>query len=329
MSSIGLVISTHDGTQRLDEIARWIGNQTAWKGTLIVVASGSTNIRNLRVACNTHGINLVFEDFAICGLAKRNRGAEIARDLKLQYVTFLNDYQSLEQNTLQNFESELHLEDVVIGNIQFDIDAPIKPPRISSERVPLSSTSSNREIWALFSSVSEAGLLISTDFFHSIGGWQYPSRKELVCLGGDGMLLVARAFTLGKEFGYSHNYRVLGGHRNLRITKEMARSRGAMYPYAFTISTKLHGMPKWIAPRFILGRIFRLLQRLISGDVKDFLASVSEINSRLRAYFNFPPSKHSSELTALLENNCRLSQFLCDSKGSTPCLNFNQPTKKH
>ena len=326
MSNVALIISTHDGTSRLDRIALWIGNQKGWTGSLIVVASGSTDIGNLRVACDASGINLVFEKFAICGLAKRNRGAEIARDLEFQYVTFLNDYQNLEPNTLQHFESELHMEDIVFGNVQFDFTAPMVRPRISNGPLPLSSSSSVQEIWALFSSVSEAGLLIRTDFFHSIGGWQYPLRKELVCLGGDGMLLVARAFTTGREFGYSPNYQVLGGHKNLQIAQEMLRSKGAMYPYAFTLSTKLDGMPRWVAPRFILGRIFRLLQRLLRGETNDSRASIFEINSRLRAYFNLPPSKQSSLLTAVLENNCHLSQYLCDSKGSTPCQSFNPNT---
>jgi hypothetical protein len=137
----------------------------------------------------------------------------------------------------------------------FEKSKDIVRPRISAVQVPLSKDSSNREIWSLFSSVSESGMLIKSETFSNLHGWQYPIFRGKAFLGGDGMLLAARVFTSQGTFGYSKSYAVLGGHRNVEISQEIARSRGAVYPYAFTLSTKLKHLPRWISLRFIFGRI--------------------------------------------------------------------------
>jgi hypothetical protein len=81
--------------------------------------------------------------------------------------------------------------------------------------MPLSKESSNREIWNIFSSVSESGMLIKLTTFKSLKGWQYPTLKGKTFLGGDGMFLASRVFTRGGTFGYSRNYVVHGGHKNV------------------------------------------------------------------------------------------------------------------
>lgn len=320
MSSVALVVATHNGTSRMKEFGGWIGNQKGAIGALIVVASGNTDVSELQRNCQENGINFAFENFRICGLAKRNRGAEMAAALGCEYVTFLNDYQHLAPGALRNFESERHEETVVFGCVEFEVGAPITKPRISRAKLPVSTNSSAKDTWALFSSVSEAGLLMRTDFFRRIRGWQYPSRDDSICLGGDGMFLVARTFSLGGKFGYSPSYQVLGGHRNAEISNELAKSKGAMYPYAFTLSTKVKGVPKWIAPRFILGRLFRLLQKVLKGEIREAPSTIFEINSRLRAYMNLPPSRHASMLSSTLADNCKSSNYICHIQGATPCM---------
>jgi len=319
VTSLGLIISTHDGTFQLDKVASWIASQSGWRGVLIVVVSGKTEFGMLEAVCKENNINLVVEKSVICPLAKRNRGAAIAKDLDLDYVAFMNDYQSLTPGCLKGVDTENHSETVLFGSVQFDTKAQISSPPVSQLNFPLSKKSSRKEVWAIFSSVSEAGILVKTDFFASISGWRYPTRGEMVCLGGDGMHLVARAFTANGTFGFSQNYQVLGGHKNTNISSSVANSRRAMYPYAFTLSTKIQGIPFWLAPRFILGRCFRYLQDLIYGNHEEIKSSSIEIASRVRAYFNFPPSTHSSLLTNMLDENCETSQFICAKQGATPC----------
>ena len=319
MTSLGLIVSSHDGTFQLDKIASWIANQSGWRGVLIVIVSGKTEIEMLEEVCKENNINLVFEKSVICPLAKRNRGAAIAKDLDLDYVAFMNDYQSLTPGCLKGVDGENHSETILFGSVQFDTNAQISPPPISQLNFPLSKKSSRKEIWAIFSSVSEAGILVKTDFFASINGWRYPTKGKMVCLGGDGMHLVARTFTANGTFGFSENYQVLGGHKNTNISSDVANSRRAMYPYAFTLSTKIHGIPFWLAPRFILGRCFRFIQDLIYGNHGEIKSSAIEIASRVRAYFNFSPSTHSSLLTNTLDENCETSQFICAKQGATLC----------
>jgi hypothetical protein len=319
LNKVALVIATHNGTAKLDLVSKWIKNQLPWRGPLIVIASGLTNPFSLTSVCKTEGIDLVFREFLSCGLAKRNFGAEIATDMGADYVTFLNDYQNLQDLALRNFETESHIEDIVFGNVEFSKVNGITRPAISAHNTPLSKESSNREIWALFSSVSEAGMLIKSETFTRLNGWMYPILKGKTFLGGDGMYLTSRVYSQGGTFGYSKSYIVLGGHRNLDVTVEMARSKGAVYPYAFTLATKSRGVPKWISIRFISGRIFRAFQTLARLDISAFINMAPEIGSRIRAYINIKPSRYSKPLNQVYEYNCKSSQYYCLNNGATKC----------
>ena len=319
MNSIALVIATHDGTEKLNKISSWIFNQKPWKGYLIVVGSGSTDYQVLEDVCREEDINFVFQKSLNCGLAKRNIGADLARDLGHKFVTFLNDYQRLTPNALQNFELENHDEDVVFGNIEFDTVAGVTNPRISSLNVPLSKKSSNSEVWGIFSSVSEAGMLIKLETFIDFKGWQYPNLNGRTYLGGDGMLLTSRIFAAGGTFGYSSKYVVLGGHRNKSVTPEMAISKGAVYPYAFTLSTKIMGIPWWISIRFIIGRIVRIFQDTLKLNLVEVKSTIPEIAARLRAFIGLKPSNNSRLLDEVFEYNCRSSDFYCLKQGATKC----------
>ena len=319
LNSIALVIATHDGTENLNKISSWITNQKPWKGYLIVVGSGLTDYQVLEDVCRKEDINFVFEKSLNCGLAKRNIGADLAKDLGHKYVTFLNDYQRLTPNALQDFELENHGENVVFGNIEFDSVAGVTNPRISSLNVPLSNKSSNREVWGIFSSVSEAGMLIKLETFIDFKGWQYPNLNGRTYLGGDGMLLTSRIFAAGGTFGYSSKYVVLGGHRNKSVTPEMAISKGAVYPYAFTISSKIHGVPWWISIRFIIGRIARAFEHALSFNFVDFKGTMPEIAARLRAYVGLKPSDNSRLLNEVFKYNCQSSDFYCAKQGATKC----------
>jgi len=320
LNSIALVVATHDGTENLNKISSWILNQKPWKGYLIVIGSGSTDHQVLEDVCKAVDINFVFEKSLNCGLAKRNIGANLARDLGHKFVTFLNDYQRLTPNALQNFELENHDEDVVFGNIEFDRIAGITNPRISSLNVPLSKKSSNREVWGIFSSVSEAGMLIKLDTFIDFKGWQYPNLNGRTYLGGDGMLLTSRIFVDGGTFGYSKNYTVLGGHKNVNVTKEMFRSKSAVYPYAFTLSTKLAGVPRWISFRFIFGRLARSIGYIFSLNFHDLKLIFPELESRLRGLAGLKPSKKSKLLDDVFEYNCKSSDYYCARQGATECI---------
>jgi hypothetical protein len=319
LNKVALVIATHNGTAKLDLVSQWIKNQLPWRGPLIVIASGLTNPSSLTSICKKAGIDLVYKDFLDCGLAKRNLGAEIATGMGADYVTFLNDYQCLQDFALHNFETEAHIEDIVFGNVEFDKVHGVTRPAIGYNKTPLSKKSSNREIWALFSSVSEAGMLIKNETFVYLNGWMYPNLKGKTFLGGDGMYLTSRVYSFGGTFGYSKSYIVLGGHRNLDVTMEMARSKGAVYPYAFTLSTKYRGVPKWISIRFISGRIFRALQALARSDIRALKNMAPEIGSRLRAYLNLKPSKYSEPLNQVYQYNCKASQYYCLNNGATKC----------
>ena len=319
MNKVALVIATHNGTDKLGQISKWIDNQLPWHGTLIIIASGITDSSILANTCRSEGIELVFEEFLNCGLAKRNLGAEIAQDSGADYVTFLNDYQVLKPKTLHEFELENHAEDIVFGNVEFEKSKGATRPGISFFRMPLSKESSNREIWNIFSSVSESGMLIKLTTFNSLKGWQYPTLKDKTFLGGDGMLLASRVFIRGGTFGYSRSYEVLGGHKNVEISAEMARSRGAVYPYAFTLSTKVEGLPRWISLRFIFGRIVRLLQNGLRMDFKALKASTPDLKARIRGYFGISPSKDSLLLEEVFDFNCKSSANYCAKQGSTKC----------
>jgi hypothetical protein len=319
MNKVALVVSTHNGTDKLIQISEWIANQLPWRGPFIVIASGNTESSRLTDVCSSQGIEFIFKQFLNCGLAKRNLGAELAKELGSDYVTFLNDYQLLKTNALYDFELEDHDEDIVFGNVEFEKTKDVVRPRISSVQVPLNKDSSNREIWSLFSSVSESGMLIKSETFSNLRGWQYPIFRGKAFLGGDGMLLAARVFTSQGSFGYSKSYAVLGGHKNVEISQEMARSRGAVYPYAFTLSTKLKHLPRWISVRFIFGRIARLLQSGLRMNFQEFKASVPEIEARIRGYFGLKPSKNSILLDEVFEFNCQSSQNYCAKQDATKC----------
>lgn len=319
MNKVALVIATHDGTDKLDQISKWIANQLPWHGTLIVVASGNTDGSALASICRSVGIELILKEFLICGHAKRNLGAEIAQNTGADYITFLNDYQLLKPKTLYNFELENHDEDIVFGNVEFEKSKGVTVPGISFFEMPLSKKSSNKEIWNIFSSVSEAGMLIKLTTFNNLKGWQYPSLKGKTFLGGDGMFLASRVFTHGGTFGYSKSYEVLGGHKNVEISSEMARSRGAVYPYAFTLSTKTEGLPRWISLRFILGRFARLIQSGLRMDFGAFIASAPDLRARIRGYFAMSPSKDSLLLEEVFDFNCKSSSSYCLKQGSTKC----------
>lgn len=319
MNKVALVVSTHNGTKKLNQIARWITSQLPWDGILVVVASGNTDFSTLSDVCSSYNFDFVFRNFVNCVHAKRNLRAEIAFNSGAKYVTFLNDYQHLSRMALHGFELEQHNEDIVFGNIEFDKTKGVTSPRISSLNVPLSRNSSKRDTWGIFSSVSEAGMLIDLKIFRKLGGWQYPTIREKSFIGGDGMLLAARVFIERGTFGYSRNYIVLGGHQNKEIDKDSARGRAAVYPYAFTLSTKIAGVPKWVAIRFIGGRILRIFQTCLMMDYKELKMSAFEISSRLRGYFGIKPAKYSKLLDETLEFNCRTSQYYCAKNGARNC----------
>jgi hypothetical protein len=319
VNKIGLIISTHNGERQMKCIAEWINGQSGWAGPLIVIGSGDTNVDVLKLKCIENNISFFYESHVECGMAKRNRGAKIASDNGCDYVSFLNDYQSLENGVLENLELENLNESIIFGSVEFELGKELTPPRISQHKSPLTRKSSISEVWSIFSSVSEAGLLIDTNVFLELKGWQHPIRKGVVCAGGTGMSLVARAFSEGNDFGYSKNFKVLGGHRNLRINESLALSRGAMYPYAFTLTTKTEGVPAWLGIRFTFGRIFRLIQRLLQGELRNASGEFTEIGARLRALMNLPPSRHASLLTKLTLDGCVRSEFACHRDNATQC----------
>ena len=319
MKKVALVIATHNGTDRLGQLSKWIDNQLPWHGTLIIIASGDTDSSTLEDMCSSQGIDLIFREFLNCGLAKRNLGAEIAQDSGADYVTFLNDYQVLKPKTLHEFELENHADDIVFGNVEFEKSKGATRPGISFFEMPLSRKSSNREIWNIFSSVSESGMLIKLTTFNSLKGWQYPTLRGKTYIGGDGMLLASRVFIQGGTFGYSRSYVVLGGHKNFDISPEMARSRGAVYPYAFTLSTKTEGLPRWISKRFIYGRVARLLQSGFRMDFGAVKTSAADLKARIRGYFGINPSKDSLLLEEVFNFNCKSSANYCARQGSTKC----------
>ena len=319
MNKLAVVIASHQEAGKLDGIGEWISTQSGWSGPLIIVYSGVFTSSSLVESCMNKGVQLVVEESVLCGLAKRNRGAEIARELGSTYVNFLTDYQSLAPDSITRFEDENHNEAIIFGNVQFEIGAQINQPKISKKSPPLSSKSSISEIWAIFSSISESGMLINLETFQELGGWQYPMKKNRVYLGGDGAHLVARAFRKECGFGYSPSYRVMGGHKNLNINRIIQEARGSLYPYAFTLSSKTTGLPSWIAPRFILGRFARLIQMLIRGNVAGALNTRIEISARCRAYVGLEPSSKSKPLQSILEANCKQSKYLCRFKGETQC----------
>jgi hypothetical protein len=322
MSKLAVVIASHEEAGKLERLVQWIPYQKDWAGPLIVVHSGEFVSKGLVEACHKNNIQLVVEEFQLCGLAKRNRGAEIAKELNAEYVTFLTDYQSLAPGSTSGFENEEHAESIIIGNVQFDISTKTTIPRISRFQIPLTKKSSRSGVWALFSSVSESGLLVKIETFQSLGSWQYPVVDKKVFLGGDGIHLVARAFLNGSSFAYSPSYQVLGGHKNVNITSEIQRARGALYPYAFTLALKIYGLPKWLGLRFILGRIARVIQMVLRGDFLGAFEARIEISARLRAYLGIRPSPIAKPLQAMLDNNCKKSDFSCDLKGSTACRNL-------
>jgi hypothetical protein len=319
MNKLAVVIASHQEAGKLDGIGEWISTQNGWSGPLIIVYSGVFSSSSLIESCMNNGVQLVVEESVVCGLAKRNRGAEIARELGSTYINFLTDYQSLAPGSIAGFEEENHNEAIVFGNVQFEIGSQINEPKISMKVPPLGSKSSISEIWAIFSSISESGMLIKLETFHELGAWQYPIRRNKVYLGGDGAHLLVRAFRSDCEFGYSPIYRVLGGHRNVNIDKTTQEARGALYPYAFTLSSKMTGLPRWIALRFIFGRFARMIQMLIRRDFVGALKTRLEIEARCRAYVGLEPSLKSKPLQNMLETNCEQSEFLCNSIGATQC----------
>jgi hypothetical protein len=319
VNKIGLIISTHNGEKQMKSVADWITGQNGWAGPLIVIGSGDTNVDVLKLQCSENNISFHYESYFECGMAKRNTGAKIASEYGCNYVAFLNDYQSLENGVLKNLELENLNESIIFGSVEFELGKELTPPRISQHKSPLSRKSSISEVWSIFSSVSEAGLLIDTSVFLELKGWQHPIRKGVVCAGGTGMSLVARAFSEGNDFGYSKNFKVLGGHRNLSINQSLALSRGAMYPYAFTLTTKTEGVPAWLGIRFTFGRIFRLIQRLLKGEFRSTSGEFIEISARLRALINLPPSRHASLLTKLTLDSCVRSKFACHADSATQC----------
>jgi len=320
LNSIALVIATHDGTENLNKISSWILNQKPWKGYVIVVGSGFTEHQILEDVCRAGSINFVFQKSLNCGLAKRNVGAELARGLGHKFVTFLNDYQTLTANALHNFEQENHDEDVVFGNVEFDTAIGVIKPRISSLNTPLNKESTNQEIWGIFSSVSEAGMLIKLDTFMDLKGWQYPNLNGKTYLGGDGMMLTSRIFAAGGTFGYSKEYTVLGGHKNENVTKEMSSSKNAVYPYAFTLSTKLEGVPRWISLRFIAGRFARSVGYLTKLNIHGFKLIFPELESRIRGFLGLKPASKSELLERVFEYNCKSSDYYCARQGATDCV---------
>jgi hypothetical protein len=322
MSKLAVVIASHDEAGKLERLVQWIPHQKEWAGPLIVVYSGEFISSSLVDICKENNVQLVLEEFQLCGLAKRNRGAEIARELNAEYVTFLTDYQSLAPGSIKGFEKEEHSESLIFGNVQFDLNSKITIPKISQFEFPLTSSSSYKGIWAIFSSVSESGVLVKLDTFQNLGSWQYPVVKKKVFLGGDGIYLVARAFVNGSSFGYSRSYQVLGGHKNLNITREIQEARGSLYPYAFTLATKVRGLPRWIGLRFILGRIARVLQMVLRGDLHGAIDTRIEIGARCRAYLGIRPSLKAKPLQANLDYNCKKSDFSCNSKRTTACRNL-------
>lgn len=327
MNKVALVIPTHNGTEKLDRISKWIETQLPWRGPLIVIASGSNEVSSLKKICEDKDIEFIFQEFLICGHAKRNFGAQIAQGLGVEYITFLNDYQRLEKKALYGFTVENHNEDIVYGNVGFDISSGVTRPRISELNVPLTRTSSNREIWGIFSSVSEAGILVKTEIFARLKGWQYPVSKNKTFIGGDGLLLTVRVFSQGGTFGYSSMYIVSGGHKNSEASPEMKKSKEATYPYSFTLASKYKGVPRWISLRFIIGRIGFVLESILKLKFKEAFAPTSEISSRLRAYFSLKPSKHSKLLDDFFDNNCKSSENYCIKNGATKC-NFYEVTPK-
>jgi hypothetical protein len=322
MSKLAVVIASHEEAGKLERLAQWIPHQKDWTGPLIVVHSGEFVSHGLVDVCQKNNVQLVIEEFKLCGLAKRNRGAEIARELNAEYVTFLTDYQSLAPGSISGFEKEEHAESIIIGSVQFDVNARAPIPRISQIEIPLTSKSSRSGVWALFSSVSESGILVKLETFGNLGSWQYPVINGRVFLGGDGIHLVARAFLNGSTFAYSQNYQVLGGHKNLNITSEIQEARGALYPYAFTLATKMKGLPRWVGLRFILGRIARVIQMVLRGDFLGVYETRIEIGARFRAYFGIQPSAKAKPLQAILDKNCRESDFSCHWRGTTECRNL-------
>jgi len=319
MSKLAVVIASHEEAGKLDRIGEWIPTQKGWSGPLIVVYSGNLVSNKLIDVCKKNDVQLVIEESILCGLAKRNRGAEIAKALNSTYVTFLTDYQTLAPESLIGFEKEDHRESIIFGNVQFEIGSEINIPRISTKLSPLNSKSSMIEIWAIFSSISESGILIKLETFQDLGGWQYPLVKNRVYLGGDGAHLVSRAFTKGCDFSYSPSYRVMGGHKNLNIEKSIQEARGALYPYAFTLASMTTGVPRWIALRFILGRFARVIHMLSRGDLSGALSTRIEMGARCRAFVGLQPSSKSRPLQNILEANCKQSGYQCGLKSTTQC----------
>ncbi len=329
MKKVALVIPTHNGTEKLDRISKWIETQLPWRGPLIVIASGSNEVSSLKKICEDQDIEFIYQEFLICGHAKRNFGAEIALGLGVEYVTFLNDYQRLEKGALHGFTIEDHDEDIVYGNVGLNVISGVTRPRISELNTPLTRNSSSREIWGIFSSVSEAGILVKIETFARLKGWQSPVLKNRTFIGGDGLYLTARVFSQGGTFGYSNMYVVSGGHKNLEATPEMDQSKAAIYPYGFTLATKHKGVPRWISLRFIIGRIGRILENLMRLKFKEAFAPIVifDTGSRLRAYFSLKPSKHSKLLDDLFDNNCKSSENYCIKNGATKC-NFYEALPK-
>jgi hypothetical protein len=320
MNSIAVIISTDKPKEFLQFFFNW-GPEVDWsKSTLILINSGEDVKNELMQFSIESGIAVEYLQGLKCPISKRNEGARIADNLGLKYVVFLNDYQRLEAKSLQNFLVRDWSETVIIGKVKppnwngnFEEESFAKEPVLNKD-------SSLFDKWDVFSRVSESGLIINTSYFIHLGGWAWANRGGRTFVGGDGFLILARTFVDGQTIGTCNNFRVLGGHQNPHSNTEIRKSKAAMYSYAFTIATMFSGVPKWIALRFIAGRIFRIAQFKMSGkEIENFYPGI-DLAARLRALFRFQPSKLSKHILETGLNNCSRSGFACSDDLDQKCI---------
>ena len=321
---ISVIIALHNGTKKLENLSSWIQNQIGWSGALIVIASGETEIGQLGVVCERAGITFHFEKFVTCGHAKRNRGANIARQLGSKYIVFLNDYQFLPKGTLSEFEASEPNSDVLIGLLKENELQFHRRLRGIKENEVITKTSSTKKLWKLFSSVGEATLVIKTEEFLSVGGWRYPHKKGGIYFAGDGLLLASRLLHRGATFAFSTHFIVLGGHANPEHSRSYIRNKEALYPYAFTLSTMDEASPWWLRYRFFFGRIARIVLSFALApsmflDQDKVRSACRDISARSRPFLGFGPSSDADEIRDLTKTLCRDSEFLCEGEGGNQC----------
>jgi len=320
MNSIAVIVSTDDAREYLQFFLKW-GPKVDWSHSILILVNSGENMQddffNLSVSTD---LNIRYFQGVKCPLSKRNQGAKIAHDLGFQFVVFLNDYQKLEPEVIQLFLSQKRTEKLIVGRVISGNHVETLTDKGFVDNLSLSKKSSAGHKWEVFSKVSESGLIINAEYFLSLGGWSWPTRGQRPLVGGDGFLLMARTFVDGHIIGMCDEFVVTGGHLNPKSDLEIIRSKSAMYSYAFTVATLYPGIPRWLAIRFVLGRIFRMAQLgLAPIQFREHYPGI-DISARLRAIFRIKPSKLSHQIAMRGLNTCIESGFACGKAPKSKCI---------